>query len=167
MKRIVHFMLIIAAFVGGGVAAAKLVKKDSGEEDLYWRERADKFKTYYGVTTEWIQTLQSDCSIADYFENSGYNRVVIYGKGILGDLLLEEINKRKNIEVVCFADHQSDGTAQYDDIPVVNIEKLKDMQFDVIVVTPVFAYAEVKQALLEVTEEHKIVSLQDVVVECR
>lgn len=167
MKRFVHFIMMIAAFAGGA-AAARFIKKDTKREEAHWKERADKFKTYYEVTTEWIQTMQNGGCIREYFEKNKYRKVVIYGKGLLGELLYDEISKAKELEVICFVDKQSSGESQYgDEIPTIMMEELKDKEYDIIVVTPVFAYSEIKQELQEIKRDSQIVSLQDVVIESR
>lgn len=168
MKKLIHFISLIVAFISGGTTALKFAKKNSENNDTYWKARADKLNIYYGITTEWIQSLQSGCNTSDYFIKNEYHQVVIYGKGILGDLLYNELSKRVGIEIICFADKEGDGEIYFDaNIPVVSAEQLKDMRYDVVVVTPVFAFAEVKQELLKVTEEQKILSLQEVVIDCR
>lgn len=167
MKKFFHFIMLIAAFVVGA-AATRFTKKDTKKEETHWKERADKFKTYYEVTTEWIQTMQNGGCIKEYFEKNKYRKVVIYGKGLLGELLYDEISKTKDVEVICFVDKQSSGESQYEDeIPIIMMEELKDKQYDIIVVTPVFAYSEIKQELQEIKRDSKIVSLQDVIIESR
>lgn len=168
MKKMIHFLIVIVAFISGSFATMKFIKKDSEEDNTCWKKRADKLNAYYEVTTEWIQTLQNGCCTADYFKKNGYKRIVIYGKGILGELLFEELSKQTGLEIICFADKQSDGDIQFiNKIPVVKLEELKNIDCDVIVITPVFAYTEINQMLLAMAGELKIVSLKEIIIECR
>ena len=100
-------------------------------------------------------------SLTEYFINNGYKKVGIYGLGDLGSRLVDEF-KETEIEVVYGIDRDIDYISY--DILVYSLDEIERIskEVDVIVVTAVFAYDDVKDMLYKKLGI-KVISLEEVV----
>jgi len=157
MKKGTGIIMSIVSGVAGAAIGAEVVNRSMTQEVEYYKKRVDKFKAYFDVTNAWIRLKNEGNAIAEYFERNGWKHIAIYGIGELGNRLLEEL-KDSNIEVAYAIDQKADI---YSDIKVLEVsDNLPAV--DVIVVTPIFAYEEVEETLMEVTD-CPIVSIEDVI----
>lgn len=157
MKKRTSIIMSLVSGAAGAAIAAEVVNHSMTQEVEYYQKRVEKFKTYFDVTNEWIRLKNAGRSLAEYFESNGWNRIAIYGVGELGTRLLEEL-RGSRIEVVYAIDQKNN---KYSEIDVFEIsDELPEV--DVVVVTPIFAYEEVEEKLMEVTD-CPLVSIEDVV----
>lgn len=147
-------LTFVAGGVAGCVAAAKIMSNTIGEKD----GKVDKFKGYYNLLNQWLIHKQESRSLTEYFEAQGYQSIAIYGMGELGQRLYNEL-KDSSVNVKYAIDKNPEGS--YIDLEVITSEE-KMEEVDVIVVTAIYAFDEIKQSLSEQTEM-KIISLEDVV----
>ncbi len=156
-------VIAITSGVIGGVAAATTVKKHNNKIINEKIKKADKFKTYYTMLNQWLCIKQENRNLAEYFIKNNYNRVAVYGLGEMGKRLMEEL-KDTEIEVVYGIDKDIDGTLC--DITVYSLEDIEHIteRADVVVVTAVFAYEEIKDMICEKLDA-EMISLEDVVLE--
>lgn len=160
MKKSV--IAVVSGLIGGATTAAliKNIAKDAIEEKS---NKADKFKSYYTMLNQWLCIKQKNCNLAEYFKKNNYNRIAIYGLGEMGNRLIEEL-KGTEVEVIYGMDKDIDGILC--DITAYSLDDVEQVleKPDVVVVTAIFAYDEIKDKLSQKLEA-EIVSLEDVVFE--
>lgn len=140
--------LIIAIFIGKHSYAKKVV-------DM--KKRGDRFMSYYYLLVYWLEICQRGDSLKKYFYERNYNNIVIYGYGPIGKRLLEEL-RRADINVCLIVD----SNLAEEDSMLGRIEDLEKQKADVVIVTPTFAYKDIKKNI-EDKVSCPIVSLDDVV----
>lgn len=123
-------------------------------------DKAEKFRCYYEILLQWLRLKQSDKKICDYFKKNGYKNIAIYGMGELGCRLFDEL-KDSNVHVKYGIDNNAESINA--GFPIVKLDNNID-SVDVIVVTAIFSYDEIKENLLKKTN-NKIVSLAEIIYE--
>lgn len=153
--RIAGIGAVGGAIAGIGYMAQKSIEKSGIMEGRY--------KAYYQLANQWLVNKNSGKNVSKYFEDNNISNIAIYGMGTLGELFYEEI-KDSDVKVSYFIDKNAD-ILYYgaDDIAVISIEGIaKQEKTDAIIVTPVFDFEEIREALEEVTDI-RLISLEDVV----
>lgn len=139
---------IVAFFIGKHSYANTVVEM---------KKRGDRFMSYYYLLTYWVELKQKGKSLKAYFDEKEYKKVIIYGYGPIGKRLEEEI-KNTNVNICLIVD----SNLAEEDISLGRIEDLERQVADVIVVTPTFAYKQIK-ANIENKVRCPIISLDEVV----
>lgn len=155
--RNIIMSLIGITTVGAMMYSGK--KSIDKSEDLKMR-----FKNYYDVTNQWLKVKNDGNSLEEYFTNNNYSNVAIYGLGEMGSRLYEEL-KDSNINIGAFIDSNAGDMYYGEEIDIIDIDQVADKAFDVIVITPIYAYDEIESKLINAGVECEIVSLEDVVFE--
>ncbi len=153
---------VVLSLVSGaiGVAAGAGVTMGKLNKTIDWSQsRIDKFKSYFDIMNQWMIWKNSGRSLSEYFEMKGYKKIAIYGMGELGCRLYEEL-KNTDIEMV-FAIDKNGGNGLHPEIKVVGVEQI-DETADVIVVTPIYAYDDVEEILMDKVDT-PVISLEEVV----
>lgn len=119
-----------------------------------------KLVLFYDLLVKWLNLELSNCPIKNYFLMRNYNKVIVYGIKELGDLLIKEL-ERDGIYVVCGIDKEARYIIQNVTIIEPN-DNIPDA--DIIVVTAIAAFNEIKNDLSEKTKI-PIVSLSEVIEE--
>ncbi|MFT4144611.1 MAG: hypothetical protein QM644_09170 [Mobilitalea sp.] len=144
-----------------GLALGVLGSKYFSNKKIDEKEKkVNKFKDYYQLLNQWLTLKQEGQSLEKYFIDHGYRSIAIYGMGELGNRLYNEL-KNSEIEVK-YAIDQYAGTT-YSEIEIVELDGNLE-EVDIIVVTSIFAYDEIKDQLEEKVM-YPVVSLEDVVFE--
>lgn len=141
-----------------------------GLEDLKLKacnERLIKLKNdktrYYSimkVLEEWLTIKQRNMSVAERIREQGYSRIAIYGCGILGKRLIDELEENKDIIVDYLID--KNGTSM-NDIPCYRPESLLPPT-DLIVVTPDWDYEKIRMTLKNISTS-EVISLKTLIKE--
>ena len=120
-----------------------------------------KYKKYYGILNQWLYIKEDNILISQYFERKNWLHVAIYGFMALGNHLLCELGKT-DVKVEIIIDRRNELVC-----PGVRIigpdEDIPDV--DVVVVTPVYDYDDIKKTLESKTKA-KIISIEDLINEC-
>jgi hypothetical protein len=158
MKKCV--ILFLGILTGGSITSITMSKINNQIIENK-NKKANKFKSYYTLLNEWLYIRQKNRSLTEYFINNGYKKVGIYGLGDLGSRLVDEF-KETEIEVVYGIDRDIDYISY--DILVYSLDEIERIskEVDVIVVTAVFAYDDVKDMLYKKLGI-KVISLEEVV----
>ena len=69
--------------------------------------REEDYKRKYGVLVEWLWKYKRGESIKRFLEDNNYNHIIIYGMGLLGELLMDEVSEYVEI---CFDQKEKDYT---------------------------------------------------------
>lgn len=121
-------------------------------------KEVNKYKMYYQLCLYWLQLKEEKGSITSFLINSKYNRVAIYGYGILGKILYSELIAQ-NVKVEYIIDQNAEKIEE--DIPMISLED-EIPEVDVIIVTIVDEFENIKKKIQEMSNS-KIVSLQEVI----
>lgn len=124
---------------------------------------AERYKAYYEVLLQVRKNKKKRRSMEEYFEKKNVRKISIYGKGTMGSILYDEIDKNK-INIVCFIDSNAKKNELFDGIvPVVNVENELIANSELIVVTPVHDYEEIVKKIRRKGNRVPIVSFEEVV----
>ena len=103
-------------------------------------------------------------SFSAYLQSFGIRTVAVYGLGILGKHLINELRNNGDLEIKYTIDGDEDARANAN-VPVYKKEEIRGLDADVIIVTVIYAYESIKNELKKYTGT-KIMSLEQVVREC-
>ena len=123
-------------------------------------KKVDKFKKYYNLLNQWLALKQQGKSLEMYFLENQYKTIIIYGMGEIGNRLYEEL-KNSRIEIKYAIDKKV--IIEYDDLEIMELSNSME-QADVVVVTAIFAFDEIKKSI-EDKFQCDIISLEDVIFE--
>lgn len=155
--KVISFLVGIMA--GTCIGAALLYKMQLKALEKV-NAKTDKFKQYYNTLNQWLNNKDTGKNSEDYFKRNNYKTIAIYGMGEIGNRLYNEL-KNSDIKIKYVIDQSIDYLNQ--EIPVVSLEdKLEEV--DVIVVTPTFAYEDVKSRLIKKVN-CPIISINEVLYE--
>lgn len=112
----------------------------------------------FQMMNQWVKVKQKRNNLSGYFEENGYNRIAIYGMGVAGETLLDELQET-NIEVVYGIDRNAHMT--YSKIDVLSPENVFP-EVDAIVVSIVESFDSIVRNLRGKID-CPIISLRDVV----
>ena len=128
----------------------------------YMKKKIDglkKFTDYFTIIHLWLSLKEKSIGVADYFEKSGYHSIAIYGMGILGKHLLEEL-KDERIKVFYSIDRNAKNIIL--DTKILTMED-ELPEVDVIVVTTIDIFDEIHDSLREKIN-YPIISLEEVIL---
>lgn len=122
-------------------------------------DEKDKLLDNYYLLNHWLEIKNLGKSVSMYFEWKGYKNIAIYGMAELANRLMEDLEDSP-IRVIYGVDRDVSCTiSQIRDVYDISEELPKA---DVIVVTPFYAYENIKHQL-EKKVNYPIVSLEEVV----
>lgn len=124
-----------------------------------YRKSSDKFRKLFRLMSQWLQMKQENKHLVSYFEKNDYNNIAIYGMGVIGDIVIKEL-VNSNVNVVYTIDQRADKNSE--GFLVSPDSKLKEA--DVIVITPITSYGEIKLKLKEKVN-CPIISIEDILYE--
>lgn len=113
----------------------------SGKQDIY----SNKYVSYYTAVDRWLSLKEQGISTVQYFKNNGYKRIGIYGMANMANHLLADL-EGSEIEVVFGIDKRANSL--YAEVLVLGLED-DFPKVDVIVVTPIFDFDNIKKNLNE------------------
>lgn len=155
MKK--SILISIGIGVAGFVTGAFVKKEGKGKVN---ESSNDKFKKFFSVLDLWLKLRDNGETVAGYFQKHGYKRIAVYGVARLASHLTAEL-KDSEIEVVYGIDRRADFL--YAAFPIYGLEDVWE-PVDVIVVTPVYDYENIKKEL-EQKGNYNVVSLEEVIRE--
>ena len=120
----------------------------------------EKFINFFYLMNFWMNILEEGKEVASFFVNNQYQNAAIYGLGLLGKHLQNQL-ENSNFPVVYTIDK---NIVQYNDSEY-RLTDATDIisKADVIVVTPIMEYALIKEKLMRLTSS-KIISLEEVIL---
>lgn len=122
------------------------------------RNLSDKHLMLFLLMNEWVKVKQQNKSVEDSLLKQGYKKIGIYGMSYAGQRLCDEL-VNTSAEIVCCMDQKSGGT--YRGYEIVSVKECPN-GVDVIIVTPIFYYDEIRQQL-ERSVSTRIISLEEVI----
>lgn len=108
--------------------------------------KSERYLGYWKTSHRWIAVHLQGKTICQYLLKKKYDRIAVYGLGVMGELLVSEMNKF-HIEIAYGID-QDEHKGRKFDFPVY---RLKDTlpEADVVVITVNYAIDEIKKQLGE------------------
>lgn len=119
----------------------------------------EKYRIYYMMMISWMDILEDKKCLSDYLEEKGYYRIAVYGAQDTGFHLVKQLQKTR-IRVEYIID-RSGSSGKLNTLPVYPPDACLP-EVDAIIVTPVWDYQNIKEALL-VKNSWIIISLQDMI----
>jgi len=154
LYRIVKFVISIAVSLFVSYKFAILVCKN---KDYI----INKFKKNFFLLDKWMTVCEQGGDIQQYLINKSYKQIAVYGEGPLAEHFCRQL-KDTEYKIKYVIDKSAytskNGVPMYRTVP-------KDIKVDVIIVTPIWDYINIKDELERQTESD-IVSLEEVVKEC-
>jgi len=159
MKKLFKFVCEIGLWV---ISIYKIVSKKN-KELIKVEDSRDKMKCQYDMLFRWMENNQNNKKITEYFLLRQINKVVIYGNGTLGMLLLNEIKNSSDVDVLYIVD-KNVSNSKNTQVPVIGLEDIEKInEAEVVIVTPISYYDEIEQDLLDAGLTIDIVSLEDII----
>lgn len=113
----------------------------------------------YELVRDWLYFTNKGHLIQEYFEENSYTRIVIYGAGDLGILLLDNL-KNTSINVIDIYDYNAANI--YLDKPVHSYQQ-QVIKADCIVVTAIYEFDVIKEMLEAIYKQPPIISLEEII----
>lgn len=132
---------------------------------VFFQELVEKDDLIMSVQSDWLRLYRSGKNVASCLKRRGMFSVAIYGYGILGKQLYNEL-EASDIKIEYLID-QNVERLKNDKIKATcianQLEHLRNMEkVDAVIVTAVFNYEEIREKLCQYTDA-KIISLEDLV----
>lgn len=119
----------------------------------------DRRSDFYCKMREWLRMEFSDDSIAWRLENMNVHTIAIYGAGMHGMLLFQDL-RRSNIRIACFIDRNKKGMA-HDKINIYAPEDRLPL-VDAVVVSTYLEFEKIKQEL-QMRGDFKLIPLDTLI----
>lgn len=159
MKRKMILSTVLGTVIGV-ISGSTVIGNIASKKEKECRNMSDKHLALFLLMNEWLRTKQEGKEIKKYFEKNGYKSIAIYGFSYVGERLLDEL-QNCGLDVKYGIDRNVDSI--YSDIDVYSPEDLLP-EADVVVVTAVYFYDEIRNALIDKVS-CPIVSLEDILYE--
>lgn len=160
IKAVIVLLVAIIVYIIGFCMGCSWIFKRNYEFTKEQCKRGDKFWRMFQAANCWLDILEDNKNIINYFKARNFNNVAVYGIGYLGKHLVKEL-VRSEIKIDYIIDkyikENSDNITMYGPE-----EALPDTS--VIVVTALMDFDEIA-ALLETKVKCPIISLEDVIYE--
>ena len=131
----------------------------SGNDDANVFRVAERYEIYWKLLERWMRNKRQGKTIEQYLKERGINRIAIYGMGMLGRHLFEEL-KESEIKVLYGIDKNARNITV--DIPLY-IPDEKYQEVDAIIISVVYQNESIINMLKEKTA-YPILLLQDIVL---
>ncbi len=116
----------------------------------------------FRLLDRWMTCMRKGKRITSFFDDNSYSIIAIYGLGIIGRQMVEEL-KGSNVEVKYGIDRNSHNIVM-DDITMFSLSNIGDMpEVDAIVVTPLQEYIEIERVLLDYGRKEDIFSFDYII----
>ena len=149
------------------VNGEKLQIKPGAEEagpardDDWYDEKLEKFRSYFSIMDQWMTLRESGVHLSDYLRQYEYNKVAIYGMGILGKHLIKELTD-DGVDVRYIIDRKEEH--KYNGIEVCKINNNLE-QVDAIIVTAIHEYDTIWKSIRSCGITFPVVSLEELICE--
>lgn len=137
IKKVIGTVILGGTAVAGGILAYENYAAYKRSE-----RKVKRLDSYYSILQQWLKDKQLD-NLKEKLECLSEKKVAIYGMGVLGELLYNEL-KACDIHCEAFVDKNADVLVEgIDGLPVVTVDEIDENKVDVIIVTVTFAFDEI------------------------
>lgn len=150
-------------FSGDGIALGRFhLISNSFREIFHSEEGRDRLKCYYDLLSYWLKNRNEGQLIGAYLERNNFKTIAIYGAGVIGLRLYEELIKFSHIDILGMIDQRADSCPE--GIPWIDIDAVNtQFQVDCIIVTPIYCYEDITANILKKGFRGKVISIKDIV----
>lgn len=148
----VCFGILIGLYLGRKYISHSLDEKEA---------TINKLRYYFRIVDLWLSIREKGKKLDSYFISNNYNNIAVYGIGKMGNHLIKEM-KKSTINISYGIDKNANI---YSDELVIYAPDAVLPQADVIVVSAVSEFDEIKEFLQKVTSI-PVVSLEEVLFYC-
>lgn len=127
----------------------------SSEEIHILSVKNERYRGYWKTLKRWLDIQLQGKTVCEYFNKNRYNKVAIYGLGILGSSLVDEM-RNHNIRIAYGID-QDEHKGKKFDFPVYRLQD-ELPEADVIVITVGYAFESIKPQIMK-RKKCEVVSL--------
>jgi SAM-dependent methyltransferase len=145
-----------------------LLEKANNECDVYKKTSllqcinqisVNRYALYYDLLNQLLKNVNI---ISEYLDFHQLQKIAVYGYGEVGKRVIDIITSSKKYSIECIIDKNSKEEN------VIGIESLNKFDVDIVIVTPVYDYREIKSELLNVFRQTDrqtlhIESLKDII----
>lgn len=156
-KKVVAVLSFLTGLFCGGSLISLLLKYNNKTDS----SSVLKFKSQFYMLNRWLELEQNGRNISEYFDKNGYKNVAIYGLGTIGDRIISDLEK-SDINILFAIDANSDARISKD-FPVYSVEECVGKKSDVLVVSAIFAFDDIKKKCQENHISIPIISLEDII----
>jgi hypothetical protein len=135
--------------VGIGKIAVKTLNNTQGT--------ANKYRFLYEMMNDWVRIKQEGKNLSSYFKSMGYKNIAIYGMGIVGETLVNELMDTDT--KIAYGIDKS-ARAICTNVEAFSVDDELE-EVDAVVVTPVPYFVEIEE-MLSKKLRCPIISLEDV-----
>ena len=114
-----------------------------------------RYESYWKTLHQWLILKEKNLSVEDYLMKNRYKNIAIYGLGMLGKHLVRELENTE-VQIKYGIDENADSLMM--SIPIVTADVEKYNEIDLIIVTVVYDFDEIKKKLVKQTDV-EIISL--------
>lgn len=127
---------------------------------------SSRYVLYYKTLTQWLKNRNKGIKADEFLKIHKMETIAIYGIGEMGQMLFEEL-KGTGIKVDYFIDRRANDIFSEDmGIKVVGMDGIaSEKPVDAIVVTPVYDFNAIEDALYDMDLDTTILSLEDIIYE--
>lgn len=141
------------------------------ENKIVWeqerRKLADariKNRELFVCALDWLRLLERGANLLPYFKERDCRRIGIYGAGELAEVLIQELIKKNEVEIVYLMDQSAAAQREKYGFPVYLPEELHTVEdVDMIVVTAITYYDSISERLIRMRPEIPVVSLKNII----
>lgn len=144
--------------IGCMAVTAGLLWKNLWNEYKNMIESHAKYRNYFQILNQWMRLKEKNESLERYFVENHFKTIAIYGMGVMGKHLAEELKDSEHVEIVYGIDQAADRMR----FPFQVLKADEDLSdVDVIIVTPVLEFDNIREKLRKKLE-CPIISLAEV-----
>ena len=136
------------------------LREDYEDEIIALKKQLDRYKSFWYVMNSMLTLYESGISIGMYLNGKGYNKIAIYGMGMIGKHLA--IKLKKEGQHISFGIDQNRNQIN-NDFPIISMQDEK-READLIIVTVCYDYIKIKKELMK-KYDCEIISLKTILDE--
>lgn len=153
---IVKVLLIVVGFLGALFYFGLVISRNKDQT-------VQKYKTYFKLMSDWMELIEKGIYVQHYFESNGFHSIAVYGGRDAGYHLVKQLMNTE-VHVACIID-KTVFSNNFRNIPIYRLnEELPAV--DVVIVTPVWDYLNIKQQLLNKVN-CPVISLEEIIAEVK
>lgn len=118
-----------------------------------------KYRSYFRLLNKWMEIKERKASLETYFIENHFEIIAIYGMGIMGKHLFEEL-KDSNVVKIVYAIDKKSGSIE----SPVEVRNVSDVlpEVDAVIVTAIQEFDNIREMLSEKLR-YPIISLEEVI----
>ena len=123
-----------------------------------------KNRQLFACALDWMRLLESGKDLLPYFQERDCKKIGIYGAGELAEILIQEMRRKNEVEIVCLIDQSAAAYREKFGLPVYLPEEFTTIEdVDMVVVTAITYFDAISEKLIRMCPEMPVVSLAGII----